>query len=86
MDSYICGIYSRSENILIVSYTIFPQYTHSRQILVHLHYVKNKFDKTRKLSDLVFIPQMLKSIDYCMTYLSSQIWFHNVCIYIYISQ
>ena len=57
MDSYVCGINTSSESILIRSYLLFIRDKHVPQIPVHLFYAKSKSDKTRELSGLKFIPQ-----------------------------
>ena len=60
MDSYFCGInYMSSESILIVLCFTFriTNKMYSCWILEHFYYVKSKSDKTRELSELVFIPE-----------------------------
>ena len=37
-------------------------------ILVHLFYAKSKSERKKELSDLIFIPQMKKSLSYYMTF------------------
>ena len=66
MHSYVCGIILRSESSLVLSDLISCENRCTRIVCVYR--AKSKYDLTRIVSELVFIPQTHESIDCCMTF------------------